>query len=253
LLSWITSQSKAALIAHPNPDLTPNQQIQLDDALQKIDQGMPLPYVIGCWEFFGLEFNVSPDVLIPRPESEWLVEEGIAWLGDHLQRRTCMDLGTGSGCLAVSLAKNIPDLKIIATDISFNALLIASHNSRNHGVNNQISFLTADLLDGFSVNVDLLIANLPYIPSDKLVKLPVFQSEPSHALDGGPDGLSYIQRLMQKGSGFLAPGGLLLIELDETNGEKGLDLASRFFPGADIKLVQDLAGQDRYLKIQTYQ
>ena len=251
LLGHIISQPKSRILAHPSPDLTPEQDIRLKDALSKVKEGIPLPYILGSWEFYQRSFILTPDVLIPRPETELLVKKALDWFERHPKKRTCLDLGTGSGCVAVTLACIIPDLKVIATDNSPAALLVAQKNTFRHRVAKQITFIAADLLNGFQTKVDLLITNLPYIPTEKLKTLPVYQTEPEQALDGGPDGLLYIKKALIESPRILNSGGLILLELDETRGKAALALAQRYFPEADIRLEQDLSGQDRYLKVQT--
>lgn len=250
LLSHITGLDRAKILAHPDLVLDPQQSKGLDQALQHIQRGIPLPYVLGEWEFFGLPFQISSDVLIPRPETEGLVELALDWLEDHPERRSCLELGTGCGCIAVSLAKALPDLKIRATDISPSALDIARKNAQLHQVDEQIEFLECDLLTGIPGRVDLLIANLPYIPTGKLRTLKVFHTEPTLALDGGEDGLYYIKQVLQNAGDYLYPGGAVFLEIDEDTGAAALQLAHDVWPGLPIQLDQDLAGQDRYLSIQ---
>ena len=250
LLAHVSGKPRSEILAHPNPEITLEQEAQLMSSVEKIIAGTPLPYVLGVWEFFGLQFKITPKILIPRPESEWLVETGINWLREHPKRRDCLDLGTGSGCLAVAAAKSIPDLKVIAIDISYSALLVAQENARIHQVEDRIKFITSDLLNGAVPKVDLIIANLPYIPSEKLMELSVYRTEPRLALDGGSNGLSYIGRFLESNSEVINPGGLMLLELDEDKGEDTLILAGDILPEADIHLIQDLSGQDRYLRIE---
>lgn len=251
LLSHITAQSKSQILAHPSPDLTPEQELELNHALIQIKEGIPLPYILGIWEFYQLDFTLTPDVLIPRPETEGLVQRAHNWLEEHPGKRTCLDLGTGSGCIAVSLALNIPDLRVFATDVSIPTLQVAKKNATHHQTIERISFLAVDLLSDFRGQVDLLIANLPYIPRDKLNNLRVVHTEPRLALDGGPDGLSYIKRVLEGAPAVMNPGGLILLELDETRGQEVLEIARSVFPRAEIQLEQDLSGQDRYLTVQT--
>ena len=251
LLTHITSKSKSNVLTHPTPELTGEQSEQLEISLHKIKDGISLPYVLGTWEFYKLNFKITPDVLIPRPESEWLVEKGLSWLNEHPQQRTCLDLGTGSGCLAVALAKNKHDLKVFATDMSYQALLIARENANHHDIQEQIDFAAVDLLNGIKTKVDLLVANLPYIPTNKLKNLAVYQSEPRLALDGGQDGLSYIKEVLIHAPSILNPDGLILLELDESSGEQVLELTRMPFPDAEVLLIQDLSNQDRYIQIQT--
>ena len=251
LLSHITKQPKSRILAYPSPDLTPEQDLELDHALIQVKDGIPLPYILGTWEFFQLDFYLTPDVLIPRPETEGLVQRALSWLRDHPGKRSCLDLGTGSGCIAVSLIKAIPDLSIIATDISIPALQVAKKNAQHHQTAKSIHFIVADLYSGYRTQVDLLIANLPYIPGDKLKTLRMVHKEPRLALDGGHDGLSIIKRALEGAPAVLNPGGLCLLEVDETRGQIALEIARSVFPRSEVQLEQDLAGQDRYLIIQT--
>jgi release factor glutamine methyltransferase len=250
LLSHITKLTRSQLLAHPDPQLTDQQTELLHQALQKLAAGTPLPYVLGEWEFYHLTFQITPEVLIPRPETEGLVERALQWLENHPTRRSCLELGTGCGCIAITLARSIPDLQLTATDISNAALKIARQNALRHGVTEQIQFLERDLLTGINEKADLLVANLPYIPTDKLVDLDVFQTEPSLALDGGSDGLRYIKKVLHDAQGYIKPGGAILLEIDEDTGAAALALAHDVWPGITLKLDQDLAGQDRYLSIQ---
>lgn len=250
LLSHISGRSKSELIAHPSPELSAAQNQHLTRAIQQLQEGIPLPYVIGEWEFFGLRFKVTPDVLIPRPETEGLVELALDWLRLNPGRRSCLEIGTGSGCIAISLAKSIPDLHITATDISLPAVQIAKINASRHEVLDQVQFFERDLFSGITRTFDLLVANLPYIPSKKLESLAVYHSEPVLALDGGKDGLHYIQEIMREAVQHINPGGVIFLELDEDCGASALTLAKEIFPGITINLGQDLSGQDRYLSIQ---
>lgn len=250
LLSHFSGKSKSELIAHPSPELSAAQDKNLTKAIEQLQDGIPLPYVIGEWEFFGLRFKITPDVLIPRPETEGLVELALEWLRVNPDRRSCLDIGTGSGCIAISLARSIPDLHIIATDISHPAVQVAKGNARRHEVLEQIQFLERDLFSGINQTFDLLVANLPYIPSEKLKSLAVYHSEPVVALDGGKDGLHYIQEVMREAAQHLNPGGAIFLELDEDCGASALTLAKEVWPGITINLGQDLSGQDRYLSVQ---
>jgi len=251
LLGFISGKTKSQLLADPSPELTHQQQSQLNKSLNQIKDHIPLPYVIGTWEFYQLPFIITPDVLIPRPETEGLVDRAIDWLENSPSRRTCLELGTGSGCIAVTLVKRFPDLMVLATDFSYPALLIARRNARHNKTEDNINFLVANLLAGFQIKIDLLITNLPYIPIGKLKSLPVYQTEPRLALDGGIDGLSEIREVLENVSGLLNPGGLILMEIDEGKGPDSLDTAHANFPNAEIRVEKDLADMDRYLRIQT--
>ena len=264
LIAHIINKPRTWIMAHPELTLTAEQQNQLDTSMERLEKGEPFPYILGHWEFFGLDFDITPDVLIPRPETELLIEKAIIWLQESKVRRTIADVGTGSGAIAVSLAVNIPDAEILATDISPKALQVAKRNAEKHGVENRIEFINCDLLpdrrpstndDAWSAvnrrrSLDLICANLPYIPTETLSQLSVFGREPTVALDGGADGLDLIRRLLNLAPAWLAPNGLILLEIESTCGLQALNLAGRMFSNAEISLHQDLAGNDRMLKVE---
>ena len=255
LLAHITNRTRTWVMAHPELSLTTEQQNRLRDSLRRLEGGESFPYVLGHWEFFGMQFDVTADVLIPRPETELLVERAIGWLKESPVRRTVADVGTGSGVIAVSIAMHIHDAHIVATDLSRAALEMARRNALKFDVADRIDFVQCDLLPGHPASLatelhfDLICANLPYIPTETLRGLPLFGREPTLALDGGPDGLETIRRLLEAGADWLAPNGLMLLEIESTRGVQALDLAYDLFSQARIHLHQDLAGQDRLLEI----
>ena len=255
LLAHVIQKPRAWVIAHPEYDVTEKEKNQINLALQKLEVGEPLPYILGKWEFFGLEFDITKDVLIPRPETELLVEKAIAWLQVSPERRTIADIGTGSGVIATSIAMHVPDAHILATDISRDALKVAQNNARKFQVNHLIDFLQCDLLpqhiDNLSTDrhFDLICANPPYIPTDKLRQLPIFGREPTLALDGGTDGLDAYRRLFKLAPDWLAPQGMMLLETEASLGVQALGLAYDTFSDVSIHLHQDLAGHDRLLEI----
>jgi release factor glutamine methyltransferase len=218
LLAAVSGRGRSWALAHPEAHLTDEQTTALEAALLRLEGGEPLPYVLGKWEFYGLDFALSPAALIPRPETELLVEQALGWLRAHPGRRWAADVGTGSGCIAVALAVNIPDLKILASDLSAEALQLAGDNARRHEVWERLSLVQADLLPLAGRSFDLICANLPYIPSRKLKGLKVSAHEPLLALDGGPDGLDLIRRLLDRAPESLAPDGLLLLEIEASQG-----------------------------------
>jgi release factor glutamine methyltransferase len=255
LLAHIVDKPRSWVLAHPEADLTEHQQTRLDEALSRLTGGEPFPYILGHWEFFGLEFDLTPDVLIPRPETELLVEKAIAWLQESPAHRTVADVGTGSGAIAISIAVNIPNARVLATDISMKALQVAQRNARKFQVDQRIEFVQRDLLHSrpeiftSEQHLDLLCANLPYIPTNTLLGLPVYGREPTLALDGGDDGLTLLRRLMKLAPDWLAPNALMLLEIESTLGIQALSLAHDMFPEAEIHLHQDLTGLDRLLEI----
>jgi release factor glutamine methyltransferase len=250
LLAHVMEVPRAWLLAHPEAKLTPLQQARLQTGLAQLESGQPLPYVLGHWEFYGLDFAVSPAVLIPRPETELLVDQALGWLLSHPNRKRVVDVGTGSGCIAISLAVHRPGLRVLAGDISLPALQVARQNARAHRVEKRVDFLQTDLLPPVSQAFDLLCANLPYIPSETLKHLKVYRTEPTVALQGGAQGLDLIAGLLQSSPGCMAPGGLLLLEIEATQGEAVRDLAFRVFPQAQVEVLPDLAGRDRLARIQ---
>jgi len=249
LLSHVLQKPRAWLLAHPEAHLTPDQRQELEQAVQRLERGEPLPYVLGHWEFYGLDFLVSPAVLIPRPETELLVEYALRWLQEHPGRRSAADIGTGSGCIAVSLAVNVPDLQVIAGDISPAARQVARSNAARHDVTDRVHCIQTDLLSGVEERFDLICANLPYIPTEILQNLDVARAEPWLALDGGPDGLSSVRRLLQDLPARLAPGGLALLEIEASQGAAARQAAGRFFKADQVSVLPDLAGRDRLLII----
>jgi release factor glutamine methyltransferase len=239
------------VLAHPEAQLDSDELSRLGRAVEMVERGKPLPYILGSWEFFGFELIVTPDVLIPRPETEMLIEAGIEWLHSHPGRRLAVDLGTGSGCIAVALAMHIRDLQILATDISRPALDVATANIARFGLSSRVSLLQADLLEPFEGRFDLICGNLPYIPSETLKTLPVSAYESNLALDGGPDGLSLIRRALVYAQANIRPGGLLLFEIEASQGEEVVRIARRIFTDSDVRLTKDLARFDRLLSVQT--
>ena len=262
LLAHIFEKPRTWLLAHTTSSPDEKRARRLEKLVRRLERGEPLPYVLGHWEFYRLDFELTPDVLIPRPETELLVERAIAWLqpaqgsAEANQSPMVADVGTGSGCIAVSLARNLPNIHVLATDISRAALHVAHRNAKKHKVLPQIDFLTCDILPKHVQTFagmrqfDLLCANLPYIPSDKLRTLPIYKHEPSLALDGGADGLEPYRKLFDLVPEWMGPGGRLLLEIESTRGAAVLSLAYDAFSAASFHLHQDLAGRDRLLEIK---
>jgi len=256
LVAHTIHKPRTWVMAHPEVALTEQQQNQLDTSLEQLEKGKPFPYVLGHWDFFGMEFDLTPDVLIPRPETELLVEKAIAWLQQSPVRRTVADIGTGSGAIAISIAANIPDVYVLATDISPKALDIARNNAHKFHVEKQIEFVECNLLPVLPKSIpteqhfDLICANLPYIPTETLHALPIYGREPTLALDGGADGLDLFRRLMKLAPEWLAPNApLMLLEIEATCGAQVLNLARDTFSAAETHLHPDLTGRDRLLEI----
>lgn len=260
LLAHVMEKTRSWLAAHPEAPLSNLQLAALEEAVSKLTAGTPLPYILGHWEFFGLDFQVTSDVLIPRPETELLVEQALMWLQSrpvtaHSALRAA-DVGTGSGCIAVSLAKQIPDLRVLATDLSLPALKVARQNALRHGVVSRVDFVQCDLLPPHpeplptESHFDVICANLPYIPTETLKRLPVYGREPTLALNGGGDGLDIIRHLLKIAPEWLAPHGLILLEIEAGQGVAAVSLAYDAFDHATINLRRDLAGKERLVAIR---
>lgn len=251
LTSHILQKPKTWVLAHPEFTLNADQVAQINKLVDRFQAGEPLPYLLKSWEFFGIKFFVTPDVLIPRPETEMLVETAISWLQSHPQQRLAADVGTGSGCIAIALARNIPDIKVFACDRHLQALNIASRNTQAHNLDKHLFFTNADLIQPFSGQFDLICANLPYIPTQNITEVNTFSHEPSHALDGGVDGLQHIRQLLKQMPTRIASPGLILLEIEASAGKTSLVLAEAAFPKAAVRLKKDLAERDRLIMIQT--
>ncbi len=249
LLVHILQRPRAWILAHPEARLEPAQVAALAAAVQRLEAGEPLPYVLGEWEFFCLTFEVTPDVLIPRPETELLVERALAWLQKRAERDRVADVGAGSGCIGISLAVHAPHVRVLATDLSLAALRVVRRNAARHGVTEHVWPVCGDLLAPCRAVFDLIVANLPYIPRKTLRRLAVYEREPALALDGGSDGLESIRRLLEQAPARLAPGGLLLLEIEASQGARVRALAAQAFPDAEISIHPDPAGHDRILEV----
>jgi release factor glutamine methyltransferase len=250
LLMHVTGSSRAKLLAHPELPLPTAEVEQYEELIGDRALGHPLPYLTGKTEFYGLEIVVTPDVMIPRPETEVLIDLA-------LERRpsTIVDVGTGSGCIAVALAAHLPDAAILGIDISSAALAVARRNLEKHGLEERVQLIAGDLLDRRPGPVDLIISNPPYISADEWASLPpsILYHEPHLALNGGTDGLEVIRRLLYQSQGLLKPGGTLLIEIGAGQGEAVREIAETCFPesGTVIRVRPDLAGRDRVLDVHT--
>ena len=237
--------------------LDSDQQTVLNGLVHRRADREPLQYILGTQEFWGLEFRVTPETLIPRPETELLIEAVLEHFGRPETPITLVDLCTGTGCLAVTFATLYPAARLFATDLSSPALDVARFNASRHGVDGRIEFLEGDLLeplakpngDGFKIrphSVDLVLSNPPYIPTDELSTLQpeVRLHEPRLALDGGPDGLDYYRRILPRALDFLCPGGGLFLEVGI--GQATLISAMARQAGWQVdRIKKDLAGIDR--------
>lgn len=251
LLEYVLEVNHSFLIAHADQILTQPQLRLYRQLIAKAKQKEPIPYLTNRAAFFGLDFTINPAVLIPRPETEQLVELALAWAKSQDQLRI-VDVGTGSGCIAVSLSYHLPQAFVMAVDISLEALQVASENAERY-VPNRIHFYQGNLLEPVPFPVDLVVANLPYIASDEwtLVDDGVKWYEPRIALEGGSRGLDLISEMLEQSLTRLRPHGAILMEIGWQQGHAVMQLARHIFPEADVTLIADYAGHDRIVRICT--
>jgi release factor glutamine methyltransferase len=252
LLAAVLETNKATLLAHPERPLTAHEAEWFAEHVARRTERVPLAYLLGAREFYGRDFLVTPDVLVPRPETELLVELALEHCRQQPTVEWAADVGTGSGALAVTLGTERPGLRIVATDRSPAALAVAATNAARHAVAGQLHLVCTDLLGGVSGRLGLIVANLPYVPSTTIASLmpEVARYEPRLALDGGPDGLALNRRLLAEAAYRLTPGGLLLLEMGSDQGAALRAEALRCFPGADVAILPDLAGLDRVVRVR---
>lgn len=256
LLAHALDSNRAAILSRPEQRLTPKQLTRYRDLVARRGSREPLAYIVGYREFFGLDFVVDRRVLIPRPETELLVERAL----DIARRKVAMsptplriaDVGAGSGAIAVALAVHLPRAHVYALDQSAGALEVVAENARRHHVAGRVQCLHSDLLSALPGPVDLLTANLPYVTSGEWQCLApeIRHHEPRSALDGGPDGLATIDRLLAAVSPYLCPAGVVLLEIGAGQGDAATSLAREYLPQARVQLVQDYAGLDRLVVVE---
>lgn len=249
LLAETLGVSRAHLLTHPEQPLTAPQLARFTAWVERCASGEPLAYLLGRRGFYDRDLVVTPAVLVPRPETERLLEHALDFARQH-PGLTAVDVGTGSGALAVTFAALQPTARIYAVDISSDALAVAQHNAALHAPH--IHFMHGHLLQPLitaGIRVQLIMANLPYIPSAEVDRLPVSQHEPRLALDGGADGLGLIRQLLAQASQVTTAGARLLLEIGYDQGESVPALAREHFPHAQIHLWQDDAGLDRIVSI----
>lgn len=254
LLAHALGTTRTYLLARLGEPLDANIAAHFAAMVARRAKHEPLAYILGHQEFYGLDFVVDRRVLIPRPETELLVERALDIL-EHAPwlEPAIADIGTGSGAIIISIATRVARGRFIAVDISHEALEIARINAERLSVAPRIEFCEGDLVDPLREPVDLLVANLPYIPLGRAKELPleIRHFEPRMATIAGLEGLSQVRRLLSSVSGKLARGARILLEISEEQGKDALELARARFPLAEIELHQDLEGLDRLIEIRT--
>ena len=232
--------------------LTPEEEHFIGRLVRRRLSGKPLSYVVGIREFHGLDFVVNPDVLVPRQETELLVDITLGFYSPKNSSHLLIaDVGTGSGAIAISIAHYLPQAIIFATDISTQALTVANVNSQMHGVSNQVQFIHGDLLIPLTEPVDLILSNPPYIKTTQISSLAQeVRSEPVLALDGGKDGLSVTRRIFDQSAKYLKAKGRILVEISPEQRHNVLQIAKTTFPNASVHFESDLLGLPRVVVVE---
>jgi release factor glutamine methyltransferase len=246
-LKW----SQVRLYANLNQELTADQFLKFDSLIQRRIHHEPTAYILKHKEFFGIDFYVDQRVLIPRPETELLVEKTLE-LADNTEF-CIVDVGTGCGAIAIALALRLPNAKIYATDISSQALEVARMNITRHKVSDQVHLLEGDLLRPVPISPDLIVANLPYIRNSEMTKLSpeIRLFEPLISLSGGSDGLREIKRLLRQAKSEIHPKKAILLEIAPHQNQEVVNLVHHLFPDTELEVFQDLSGQDRVVNVKT--
>ncbi len=252
LLRYVLKIDRATMFQDLDEDVSIEDSGNIASLVKRRTQREPLAYITRVKEFYGLPFAVSEDVLIPRQETELLVDAAIvqAKLLDK-NEISIVDVGTGSGAIAVSLALNIPTASVIAVDISEAALVIADDNRRTHGLYSRVKLRRGDLLEPIIDKIDILVSNPPYIRSDKLTSLQEeVLKEPMVALDGGYDGLELIKKLLFQAVDKMSNPSAILFEIDSDQAAEAVKLSQQFFPSAITTVLKDLSNNERAVLLE---
>lgn len=244
LLQMVCKIERSYYYVHGEEDITQDAQKEYEIAVQKRAEHIPLQYIIGEQEFMGLRFKVNSNVLIPRQDTETLVEQVLKIVKPGMK---VLDLCTGSGCVLISVLKNAPELTGMGSDISKTALLVAKENAKLHEVDAE--WVRSDLFDNITETFDVIMANPPYIPTGEILSLmpEVWDFEPENALDGGADGLDFYRKITGQVKDYLNPGGYVYMEIGYDQGEAVSELM-RNAGFTEVEVIKDLARNDRVVK-----
>lgn len=222
---------------------------KLEEGLKKLEQGIPVQYIIGNMDFYGFNFDIDSRVLIPRFETEELVEKTINYLKNYKQNLSIIDLGTGSGCIAITLKKLLPSSNVTAVDISNAALDVACSNAKKLGAD--INFIQSDMLSNVTGKFDCIISNPPYIAYDEEIMEVVKNNEPHMALYADNNGLYFYEEILKNCSKFLNDKFLIAFEIGQTQGEVIKDLAHKYLSNITVSIEKDMQGLDRFVFIKS--
>jgi release factor glutamine methyltransferase len=255
LLRHVLGVDRTALFVRLPGPIAADALATYDALIEERTRDTPVAYLTGEREFMGLTFEVIPGVLVPRPETELLVSWAVSWLREREREPvTVVDVGTGSGAIAISVAVAMgPDWqgRVIASDISLDALSVATRNRARLDLHQHVAIIHGSLLSWVRGPVDLILANLPYLRPEQIAENPSLAAEPRLALDGGPDGLDLIGQILAGAPRVLAAGGAIGLEIDPSQRDHVVNLARKLFQAADVQVLRDLAGLDRHVTIQT--
>lgn len=253
ILAKILKVDKLFVMTNINQEVSDSIEKKFINDILLRTKGMPVQYIIGSQEFMGLEFKVNNCVLIPRADTEILIEQVLQSVKSDKEYKI-LDIGTGSGCISISLAKYIKDSQIYSADISKSAIEVAGQNAKTHNVEDKIKFFVGNIFEpiGNNIKFDIIVSNPPYIPTDTIQTLDVNvkQYEPGLALDGGADGLDFYRDIISNAKNYLVSEGMIFLEIGYDQAQSVIKLLKQN-DFADINIVKDLAGCDRVVKAKT--
>lgn len=256
LLAHLLGIERSYIFAHGEDTLTDKQGSTFHLLVRKRAQRIPIAYLTGHKEFFGKGFTVKKGVLIPRPDTETLVQCVLDYHTAHSDKKTLLDIGTGSGCIAIALSSKIPDVMITATDTSSQALRIAAMNIRHHGLSKKIQLKKADLYPPTPKEFDIIISNPPYLSAKEYAtarkKYPELAFEPRSALVASHKGLGIIEKIIKSSISHLTQHGALFLEIGSGQSMSVRRLAKKYLPQATVTFHKDLAGKTRVARIECY-
>lgn len=245
LLANILNVKKEYLLIHSEEEVKQEDKIKYENCIKELIKGKPLQYITNKQEFMGLNFYVDENVLIPQPDTEILVEKAIE-IAETTQKNKILDMCTGSGCIAISLAKKINNAQITAVDISNSALNVANKNAINNNVENKIKFVNSDMFNNIEEKFDIIVSNPPYIETETINKLEIeVQNEPHLALDGGIDGLKFYKIIANNAFEYLNENGYLLLEIGYNQQNSVTQLLQDIGKYTNIETIKDLGGNYR--------
>lgn len=255
ILCHILNLNNSSLFANTQRLLTAGEIFKLENLVQKRIDHMPVAYIVNSKEFYSLDIYIDGRVLVPRPETETLVEEAIRFIGEwkQLNSRTMLiaDVGAGSGAISVALARNVKDSMIFAVDISRDALDVAMINIKRYKLEDRVAVIQGNLLQQMRGGLDMVVANLPYIAEEDIKLLPeeISRWEPRWALNGGKNGLEVMNELIKQASEKVNRGGCILLEIGKEQDTKIYENIMEILPEANISLIRDISGINRVVKI----